>query len=235
VRRSWGANFQIYTHNNLLTTQALLETIKEMGGACRMVYASSSSVYGDSRDLPSRETSACWPVSPYGVTKLAAEHLCSLYHRNFGLDTVSLRYFTVYGPRQRPDMAFHRFIRAMIEDTEIRLYGDGGQSRDFTFVSDVVQATLAAAQAPAAKGRIFNVGGGARVSVNQVLTMLEEILGAKARVNRLEVAKGDVRDTHADTAGARSVLGYDPKFDLAKGLAAEAGWVREMLPLLKEA
>lgn len=235
VRSSWGANFQIYTHNNLLTTQALLETIKELGGGCRMVYASSSSVYGDSRDLPSRETSACWPVSPYGVTKLAAEHLCSLYHRNFGLDTVSLRYFTVYGPRQRPDMAFHRFIRAMIENTEIRLYGDGGQSRDFTFVSDVVQATLAAAQVPEARGRIFNVGGGARVSVNQVLAMLEDILGAKARVNRLEVAKGDVRDTHADTAGARSVLGYDPKFDLAKGLAAEAGWVREMLPLLKEA
>lgn len=235
VRRSWGANFQIYTHNNLLTTQALLETIKELGGGCRMVYASSSSVYGDSRDLPSRETSVCWPVSPYGVTKLAAEHLCSLYHRNFGLDTVSLRYFTVYGPRQRPDMAFHRFVRAMIEDTEIRLYGDGGQSRDFTFVADIVQATVAAALVPAARGRIFNVGGGARVSVNQVLAMLEDILGAKARVNRLEVAKGDVRDTHADTSGARSMLGYDPQFDLAKGLAAEAQWVREMLPLLKEA
>lgn len=234
VRRSWGTNFQTYTHNNLLTTQALLETIKDLGGGCRIVYASSSSVYGDSRDLPSRETSACWPVSPYGVTKLAAEHLCTLYHKNFGLDTVSLRYFTVYGPRQRPDMAFHRFIRAMIENTEFRLYGDGGQSRDFTFVADVVQATLAAALVPKAKGCILNVGGGARVSVNQVLAMLEDILGAKARVKRMEVAKGDVRDTHADTSGARSVLSYNPQFDLAKGLAAEAAWVREVLPLLKE-
>lgn len=235
VRRSWGANFQIYTHNNLLTTQRLLETIREMGGGCRLVYASSSSVYGDSRDLPSRETSVCWPVSPYGVTKLAAEHLCTLYHKNFGLDTVSLRYFTVYGPRQRPDMAFHRFVRALLEDTEIRLYGDGGQSRDFTYVADVVQATLAAIFVAEAKGGIFNVGGGARVSVNQVLEMLEAIVGGKARVRRLEVAKGDVRDTHADTARARSILGYDPRFDLARGLAEEARWVREMLPVLKEA
>ncbi|MBI4798051.1 MAG: GDP-mannose 4,6-dehydratase [Desulfarculus sp.] len=233
VRRSWGANFQVYTHNNLLSTQRLLELAKGLG-LRRLVYASSSSVYGDTKDLPMRETSVCWPVSPYGVSKLAAEHLCTLYHKNFGLDTVSLRYFTVYGPRQRPDMAFHRFIRAQIEGTGIRLYGDGGQSRDFTYVSDIVEATLAAALTPQAKGGIFNIGGGSRVSVNQVIAMLEEITGKQAPIERLAVAKGDVRDTEADTSRARSVLGFDPRFDLKKGLAAEVAWVRQMLPVLQE-
>ncbi|MBI5521925.1 MAG: GDP-mannose 4,6-dehydratase [Desulfarculus sp.] len=233
VRRSWGANFQVYTHNNLLSTQRLLELGKELG-LKRLVYASSSSVYGDTRDLPMREQSVCWPVSPYGVSKLAAEHLCTLYHKNFGLDTVSLRYFTVYGPRQRPDMAFHRFIRAQIEGTGIRLYGDGGQSRDFTYVSDIVEATIAAALIPEARGGIFNIGGGSRVSVNQVIAMLEEITGQQAPIERLAVAKGDVRDTEADTSRARAVLGFDPRYDLKKGLAAEVAWVRQMLPVLRE-
>ncbi len=232
VRRSWGANFQIYTHNNLLTTQRLLEAAKDHG-LRRLVYASSSSVYGDTQDLPMRETSACWPVSPYGVSKLAAEHLCHLYTKNFGLDTVSLRYFTVYGPRQRPDMAFHRFIRAQLEGTGFRLFGDGEQSRDFTFVSDIVDATIAAALIPEARGGIFNIGGGSRVSVNQVIAMLEEITGHKAPIERLAVAKGDVRDTEADTSRARAVLGFDPRFDLKKGLAAEVAWVRQMLPTLQ--
>lgn len=234
VRRSWGANFQIYTHNNLATTQGLLETMKELGGR-RMVYASSSSVYGDTKDLPMREGGLCNPVSPYGVTKLAAEHLCSLYHKNFGLDTVSLRYFTVYGPRQRPDMAFHRFIRAIMEKTPIRLFGDGGQSRDFTFVSDIVEATIAAGLRPEAKGGIFNIGGGDRVSVNRVLGLLEEIMGGSTEINRLEVAKGDVRDTEADCLAAKNVLGFNPRYDLRKGLAAEAAWLEKALPLLKEA
>lgn len=191
-------------------------------------------MYGDTSDLPMRETSACWPVSPYGVTKLAAEHLCGLYHRNFGLDTVSLRYFTVYGPRQRPDMAFHRFIRAQLEGGTIRLFGDGEQSRDFTFVDDIVAATIAALSAPEAAGQVFNVGGGSRVSVNQVIAMLEEITGQRARVDRLEVAKGDVRDTEADCSKARELLGYVPQVGLAQGLEAEARWVRENLKLLQE-
>jgi UDP-glucose 4-epimerase len=234
VRASWGRNFEIYTHNNVLSTQHLLEGVKALDPAVRLVYASSSSVYGDTRDLPMRETSACWPVSPYGVTKLAAEHLCGLYTRNFGLDTVSLRYFTVYGPRQRPDMAFHRFIKAMLTGGEIRLYGDGGQSRDFTYVGDIVEATVAAALGAGVKGGIYNLGGGSRVTVNQVLAMLQEITGGGAVVNRLEVAKGDVRDTEADTSRARAELGFDPRFDLGRGLAAEADWVRAMLPVLKE-
>ncbi|MEW5913876.1 MAG: NAD-dependent epimerase/dehydratase family protein [Thermodesulfobacteriota bacterium] len=233
VRRSWGANFAIYTHNNVLTTQRLLEAAKDLG-LRRLVYASSSSVYGDTRDLPMRETSACWPVSPYGVTKLAAEHLCGLYHKNFGVDTASLRYFTVYGPRQRPDMAFHRFIRALLEGTTIRLFGDGGQSRDFTFVADVVEATVAAALAPEAAGGVFNVGGGSRVSVNQVIALLEELTGRRASVERLEVAKGDVRDTEADTSRARQLLGYRPQVGLKEGLAAELAWVERRHQLLKE-
>lgn len=233
VRRSWGDNFAIYTHNNVLTTQRLLEAAKELGGI-RVVYASSSSVYGDTSDLPMRETSACWPVSPYGVTKLAAEHLCGLYNRNFGVDTASLRYFTVYGPRQRPDMAFHRFIRSLLEGAPIRLFGDGGQSRDFTFVSDIVAATVAAALARDSAGGVFNVGGGSRVSVNQVIEMLEEITGRPAQVERLEVAKGDVRDTEADTGRARELLGYRPQVALAQGLAAETDWVKSVHQVLKE-
>ncbi|MCB2191090.1 MAG: NAD-dependent epimerase/dehydratase family protein [Deltaproteobacteria bacterium] len=233
VRRSWGSNFAIYTHNNILTTQRLLEAGKEMGLG-RLVYAGSSSVYGDTQDLPMRETSACWPVSPYGVTKLAAEHLCGLYHKNFGMDTASLRYFTVYGPRQRPDMAFHRFIRAQLEGGTIRLFGDGEQSRDFTYVDDIVAATIAAVTTPEATGQVFNVGGGSRVSVNQVIAMLEEVTGKSAQVERLEVAKGDVRDTQADCSKARDILGYVPQVSLAQGLAAETDWVRENLKLLQE-
>jgi nucleoside-diphosphate-sugar epimerase len=233
VRASWGANFTIYTHNNILSTQALLEAGKT-GAFKRMVYASSSSVYGDTQDLPMREESACWPVSPYGVTKLAAEHLCGLYHKNFGVDTVSLRYFTVYGPRQRPDMAFHRFIKALMTGGEIRLFGDGEQSRDFTFVSDIVDATIAASTAEDVSGQVFNIGGGARVSVNQVISWLEEFTGQRANITRLEVAKGDVRNTQADGSRASAKLGFDPRYDLMKGLRAEAEWVESMLPILKE-
>ena len=195
VRRSWGENFKIYTHNNVLSTQALLEAGLKTGLG-RMVYASSSSVYGDVTELPMRETSACWPVSPYGVSKLAGEHLCGLYTRNFGLDTVSLRYFTVYGPRQRPDMAFHRFIRALIEGGEIRLFGDGEQSRDFTYVGDIVEASIKAGFAPQARGagfqhrrRLQGHGEPRHRAVGR------RSIGQKANINRLEVAKGDVRNT----------------------------------------
>ena len=234
VRASWGQNFQIYTHNNLMSTQAILEAVKELGGDKRVVYASSSSVYGDTDDLPMREDGKTRPVSPYGVSKLAAEHMCSLYTRNFGLDTVSLRYFTVYGPRQRPDMAFHRFARALLDGGEIRLFGDGEQSRDFTFISDIVTATVDAALTPRASGHIFNLGGGNRVTVNHVISELEEITGNKAKVNRLEVAKGDVKNTEADTSQARNILGFIPAYDLKRGLAAEVEWVKQMLPVLKE-
>ncbi|MCB2185080.1 MAG: GDP-mannose 4,6-dehydratase [Deltaproteobacteria bacterium] len=233
VRASWGKNFEIYTHNNVMTTQFLLEAIKELGNR-RLVYASSSSVYGDTKDLPMRETSVCWPVSPYGVSKLAAEHLCTLYHKNFGLDTVSLRYFTVYGPRQRPDMAFHRLIRCLLTGGEFRLFGDGEQSRDFTFVGDIARATVAAALTPAAEGEILNLGGGHRATVNEVIARLEEITGRRARITRQAVAKGDVRDTQADCTRATRVLAWQPESDLAAGLAAETQWVEAMLPVLQQ-
>jgi UDP-glucose 4-epimerase len=235
VRRSWGAEFAHYTHNNITATQRLLEAAKAAPGLGRVVYASSSSVYGDAQVLPMQEDAACWPVSPYGVSKLAAEHLCSLYHRNFGVPAVSLRYFTVYGPRQRPDMAFHRFIRAMLTGGEIRLFGDGEQSRDFTFVADIAEATIAAATAPEAAGRVLNLGGGHRATVNQVLDRLAEITGGRATVRREAVAKGDVRDTSADTGRAARVLGFAPAYDLDRGLAEEAAWVQEMLPVLESA
>jgi nucleoside-diphosphate-sugar epimerase len=223
VRKSWGTDFQTYTDNNIEATQVLLE-------ACvgrqltRFVYASSSSVYGDSASIPMREDALPRPVSPYGVTKLAAEHLCYLYHINHGVPTVAMRYFTVYGPRQRPDMAFHRFIKAALKDQEIPLYGDGEQTRDFTFVSDAVAGTIAAG-ARGIAGRAYNIGGGSRVSMNQVLRILERIAGHPLKVRRDAPQKGDMRDTYADTSRARRDLGFEPTVALEEGIQAEYRWL----------
>jgi nucleoside-diphosphate-sugar epimerase len=223
VRKSWGTDFQTYTDNNIEATQVLLE-------ACvgrqltRFVYASSSSVYGDSASIPMREDALPRPVSPYGVTKLAAEHLCYLYHVNHGVPTVAMRYFTVYGPRQRPDMAFHRFIKAALKDQEILLYGDGEQTRDFTFVSDAVAGTIAAG-ARGIAGRAYNIGGGSRVSMNQVLRILEPIAGHPLKVRRDAPQKGDMRDTYADTSLARRDLGFEPTVVLEEGIQAEYRWL----------
>ncbi|RMF20329.1 MAG: NAD-dependent epimerase/dehydratase family protein [Deltaproteobacteria bacterium] len=225
VRASWGDDFRIYSDNNVYATQRLLEHCKEKP-IRKFVYASSSSVYGDTDELPMRETSPTRPVSPYGVTKLAAEHLTWLYWKNYGVPTVSLRYFTVYGPRQRPDMAFHRFIRAVLDDRELVLYGDGDQSRDFTFISDVIDANLAAA-AGEVSGECFNIGGGSRRTVNEVIETIGAIVGKTPRVRRLDVQKGDVRHTAADTARARAALGFQPKVDLREGLEREVAWLRE--------
>jgi len=227
VRASWGADFEIYTQNNILATQRLLEAVKG-GDLHRFVYASSSSIYGDAADLPVTESTLPRPLSPYGVTKLAAEHLCQLYQTNFQVPAVSLRYFTVYGPRQRPDMAFHKFIRAMLRDEPLPLYGDGRQTRDFTFISDAVQANLLAAEAP--PGSVFNVGGGSRVTINEVIGTLEELVGRPARVERQGRQAGDVRHTWADTSAARAVMGFRPQVALREGLAAEVAWLREILP-----
>jgi len=188
VRASWGRDFSLYTDHNVLATQRLLEAAVAAGKP-RLVYASSSSVYGDSPTLPLREDSHCHPVSPYGVTKLAAEHLGQLYHKSHALPVVSLRYFTVYGPRQRPDMAFHRFLAAAREGTPIHLYGDGEQTRDFTYVLDIVAATRAAAVS-GRPGAVYNVGGGERVSLNQVLRTIEGITGRRLETLREEPQKG---------------------------------------------
>ncbi len=226
VRPSWGKDFDVYLDCNIRATQRLLETVRTVGRVRRLVYASSSSVYGETRDLPLREDSPTRPYSPYGVTKLAAEHLCGLYHANYGVPTVSLRYFTVYGPRQRPDMGFHKFIRAALDDRPIVIYGDGEQTRDFTFVADVVEANWLAL-GPGAAGQLFNIGGGSRVSVNQVLATLEEILGRPIRREHQPAQPGDVRHTWADTRRAKEMLGFEPKVSLRDGLAREVAWLKE--------
>jgi nucleoside-diphosphate-sugar epimerase len=227
VRKSWGRDFQVYTTNNIEATQVLLEACVGTGIE-RLVYASSSSVYGDDTPLPMRETALPAPLSPYGVTKLAAEHLCNLYHANHGVPCVSLRYFTVYGPRQRPDMAFHRFIRAAITSQPITLYGDGEQTRDFTFVADAAAAT-ANAGVRGIPGRVYNIGGGSRVSVNQVLEIVGRLAGRRLDIRREDKQLGDMRDTYADTGRARADLGFSPTVSIQEGLAAEYEWLAAVL------
>jgi UDP-glucuronate 4-epimerase len=221
VRGSWGARFDRYTHHNVAATQRLLEAARP---GMRFVYASSSSVYGDALRLPTPESVAPRPLSPYGVTKLAAEHLAVLYAREHGVDTIALRYFSVYGPRQRPDMAFRRFCEAIVDRTRIEVYGDGRQTRDFTFVGDVVAATRAAGAASRGDGRVYNIGGGARVSLNRTLEVLAGLAGRPLDVHRHERESGDVRDTSADIRRARDELGFAPATDLEAGLAAELAW-----------
>jgi UDP-glucose 4-epimerase len=228
VRASWGRDFAAYTDHNVLGTQRLLEQAVA-AGTPRLVYASSSSVYGDSAALPLREDSPCRPVSPYGVTKLAAEHLGHLYERNYGLPVVSLRYFTVYGPRQRPDMAFHRFLKAARDGEPIRVFGDGRQTRDFTFVHDIVAATRAAAVS-GRPGCVYNVGGGERRALHDVLATIEGITGRPFRVVREEAQKGDMRDTFADTTAAQRDLGFRSTVSLRVGLAREWDWIRGEAP-----
>jgi UDP-glucose 4-epimerase len=223
VRKSWGKEFRTYTENNVEATQRLLE-------ACvgrplhRLVYASSSSLYGDDASIPMREDALPQPVSPYGVTKLAAEQLCYLYFVNHGVPATSVRYFTVYGPRQRPDMAFNRFIRAAIDGTPITLYSDGEQTRDFTYVADAVAATIAAGQRGVA-GRAYNIGGGSRVTVNHVLEIIGRLAGRPLDVRREPPQKGDMRDTFADTTLARRDLGFSPRVSLEEGIEAEYRWL----------
>ena len=226
VRGSWGARFDTYVRNNVLATQMLLECAKEVGLGS-LVCASSSSVYGDAAALPMDEEAECRPFSPYGVTKLASEHLARLYARNFDLPIVSLRFFTVYGPRQRPDMAFNKFIRAALEGRPIRLYGDGSQTRDFTFISDIVDGIVGAPNAPA--GSVLNLGGGSRISLKEALSVLGSVMGHEIAVEGSGMRAGDVTDTWAAVDRARGAIGFEPKVDLAHGLAAECDWLRETL------
>lgn len=223
VRRSWGGEFQVYTGLNIDATQRLLE-------ACvgkpieRLVYASSSSVYGDDVDIPMRETALPQPVSPYGVTKLAAEQLCYLYHFNYKVPTVSLRYFTVYGPRQRPDMGFHRFFRAILDGKPLIQFGDGLQTRDFTFVADAAKATADAA-VRGVPGRVYNIGGGARVSLQEVFDLIARVSGRTITIDQQPPQKGDMRDTYADTTRAQADLGFAPSVTLEEGLRAMWQWM----------
>jgi UDP-glucuronate 4-epimerase len=225
VRSSWGQGFGRYLRNNIAATQRLLESAARHPG-CRFVYASSSSVYGESERLPTPEDATPHPLSPYGVSKLAAEQLCRLYYANHGVDAVSLRYFSVYGPRQRPDMAFRRFCEAAVAGDPIEIYGDGRQSRDFTFVGDVVAATRAAGVVEGIGGEVYNAGGGSRVSLASTLDLLAGIAGRPLDVRHEDRESGDVQDTGADITRAGEALGFAPATSLEEGLAAEFEWVR---------
>jgi len=232
VRASWGHLFGDYLARNLAATQRLLEACRDprvATGLVRFVYSSSSSVYGDRLDLPVTERALPQPFSPYGVTKLAAEHLCVLYSANHGVPTTSLRYFTVYGPRQRPDMAFRKFLEAAFDGKPWIVFGDGSQTRDFTYVSDAVDANLRAVGAPG-PWAVYNVGGGARVSLAAALATMRDLLREAAPevrvgIEHVPVEKGDVRDTWADPGLIRDEIGYVAQVPFGEGLRREVLWV----------
>ena len=224
VRASWGQSFDIYTRDNIQATQRLLEFYKSQK-IRKFVYSSSSSVYGDV-ELPMREDRMVQPVSPYGVTKLAAEHLCSLYWTNYGVPTVSLRYFTVYGPRQRPDMGINKFVRAALNGEVITVYGDGTQTRDFTYIDDIVEANVLAATSDI-RGEVFNIGGGNRISVNDLIAAIEAVTGESVAVEHSGEQKGDVKDTWADTRKAEELLGWHAGTGITRGLEHYIDWIRK--------
>jgi nucleoside-diphosphate-sugar epimerase len=222
---SWSGPFDRYVRDNIIATQRLLECLKGTP-IKRLVFAGSWSVYGDSVMFPTKESALPQPVSPYGVTKLAAEHLTQLYKKNFAIPAVSLRYFTVYGPRQRPDMAFSRFMQAIADSEDIEVFGDGEQTREFTYVSDAVEGTIKASSADVV-GQVFNIGGGSRATVNQVLAHLEEISGVKVGRQNLPAPPGDPRHTGASINLARERLGWEPRVSLREGLAKQWQWLRD--------
>ncbi len=227
VRDSWGERFVGYIRNNVQATERLLQAA--VGSDIRrFVYAGSSSVYGDAPEMPWHEEVCPRPRSPYAITKLAAEHLCRSYRLDFGVPTVVVRFFTVYGPRQRPDMAFHKFLRAALFDEPIPLYGDGRQTRDFTYVSDIVAGAMAAAAAPDAVGGIFNLGGGSRIVLLDLLTMLGDVTGRPVAIAQRGLQAGDVRHTWADISRSRAVLGYQPRVGLEEGLRREFAWIQAL-------
>jgi nucleoside-diphosphate-sugar epimerase len=221
VRASWGSEFGSYLHDNLAATQRLLEAAVGLTRPPRIVYSSSSSVYGNAERYPTSEDDLPAPHSPYGVTKLAAEHLCRLYGANLGLHTVSLRYFTVYGPRQRPDMAFHRLCEAALGGEPFPLLGDGSQIRDFTFVRDVVRANLLAASAEVPPGTCVNVAGGKQVSLAEVIQQIGSLTGVEVPLVQRGSQRGDVVRTGGSTTRARQVLGWGPEVSLETGLVRQ--------------
>lgn len=223
VRKSWGTRFDAYINCNIKTTQRLLEACKEKN-ISKFVYASSSSVYGDAERLPLTENLHPRPLSPYGVTKLAGENLCHLYAHNFGIPTVILRYFTVFGPWQRPDMLIHRLLRACLDGSQVRIFGDGSHKRDFTYVDDIVSGTILSAE-NAPPGSVFNLGGGNTVSVNSLIALIEEITNKKINVIKSSSVAGDVKETWADTSSARKVLGWSAVTSLREGIKREYDWI----------
>ena len=226
VRASWGQSFDVYTQLNVTVLQRVLEAARHADALSKFVFVSSSSVYGDAEMLPTSEDQILRPVSPYGATKALGEHLCYLYHRNYGLPAVMLRYFSVYGPRQRPDMGFHRAIEAAMHSRDFVLYGDGLQTRDFTFVEDAVEGTIRAAAADGGRpGQAYNIGGGSRISMLEVLEIVREELPGLV-VRHEESQQGDARDTAADVRLANRHFGYEPSWDVERGLLEQMKWHR---------
>jgi UDP-glucose 4-epimerase len=229
VRSSWGVRFDEYVRNNISGTQLLLEACKDRR-LKKFIYASSSSVYGDSDELPIKETSPARPVSPYGVTKLSGEQLAYLYYKGYGVPVVSLRYFTVYGPRQRPDMAFHKFLKAVITGGGIDVYGTGEQTRDFTFIGDAVDANISAFS-KGIDGEAYNVGGGSRIKLIECIRIIEEISGKKANLKFGDSQRGDARHTYADVSKAKKDFGYSPAVGIREGLTEHYNWLKKNLEL----
>ena len=219
--RSFGDVFPLYLERNVLASQRVFEAAAAAGA--RVVFSSSSSIYGEAERYPTSEDVEPRPVSPYGITKLAGEHLARAYRRSFGLDVVVLRYFNGYGPRQRPDMAFPRIVDALLDGTPFSLYGDGEQSRSFTYVGDVVAATVTTMER-AEPGAVLNVGGGEEATMNETIALLESIAGRALDVRREEAVAGDQRRTKADTTRIREALGWEPRTTLAEGLRAQWEW-----------
>ena len=216
VRRSWGTDFQVYVDHNIVATQLLLEAVRELP-LTKFIYISTSSVYGEKVGKVA-EASMPAPLSPYGVSKLTGEYLCKVYQVSYGIPIVILRYFTLFGPRQRADMAFHRFIKGILQRESIRIYGDGLQTRDFTFIKDCVEATVAALDAEGVIGEIINIGGRQRASILEVISILEYLLNKKATLEFMDRLKGDPLNTWADISKARMLLNYNPVCSLKTGL-----------------
>lgn len=233
VRASWDKNFYAYTTNNINATQHILEECKE-SPIKKFIFASSSSVYGDVKKLPMNENDPLSPISPYGLTKLVGEKLCDLYCKTFSIPVVSLRYFTVYGPRQRPDMAFHKFMTCMILEKPIVIYGDGLQTRDFTYIDDVTKATINAAFYGKIN-TIYNIGGGNRIKLLEVIKLLEIIIKKKVQLEFRETQKGDVKDTYADTSKAKNEINYLPSVNIENGLRSHWEWLKDNINLYKKA
>ena len=223
VHNSWGQDFPTYSNRNIVLTQRLLQTAVEVETP-KFVNSSSSSIYGRIQSTPTNEGDEKRPISPYGVTKLAAENLVTLFGSEFGLSTVSLRYFTVYGPRQRPDMAFNKLIYAGVNGVSFPLHGDGSQVRDFTFVDDVVEANKLAAFSDVRPGSAFNIGGGSPVSMLKVIEMLEEIMGVRINIEAAPLGPGNPMITTSDCSAAEKELGWKSKIDIYTGLKAQVEW-----------
>ena len=230
VRASWGKEFTIYIKNNISVTQKILESLKNNTRLKKFVLASSSSVYGNQSNIMNEETSLTRPVSPYGVTKLAAENLVNLYFKNYKIPTVSLRYFTVYGPKQRPDMAFTRFFHSIIKDKKLSIFGNGEQTRDFTYVDDIVKATINAATSDSV-GEILNVGGGSVFSLSQIIEFMKEITEKEFEIDFNAEQKGDVKHTSADISKAEKLINYKSNTDIKYGLTQQYEYIKTNLNL----